>query len=346
MDLRLDLEDVSFVKTLIQGCNVECGTLLGELDLPGDCLEHGGSYRVSFADYVRILRHLVEVSGDETCTGSARRILVGTTPFLLGGVSKNTTLREAFQRLADGYNFAHGGSYNRVQASSNRLIYIVDDTDFPYSHADFSRDRHPFIESILVSLHGLFGRLAGQPLADRVLRVTTRRPADDPRGSFLKFWHAPVQRGAEYYSIQYDGRIADWPVQPIDEAAYLSIFDAATGLFVDDTEAASGGDYWTRRTGQLITSGAAIQSEAVAASLGLSPATLRRRLAGEGANFRSLRAGALNARARRLLALGEPAHKVAAALGFADLRSFSRAFKGWNRVTPAAFQAGPGTNQE
>jgi len=338
LDLRLDFDDIAFVETLIEGCEIDCASLLGELGFRRDLFNAPGTDQITFADYVQILRYLVEVSGDETCTGSARQILIGTTPFLLGGVSRNLPMREAMQRLADGYNFAHGGIYNQVRLSKNRLVYSINDTDFPYSHPDFSRDRHAFIESILVSLHGLFCKLADRPLSDRVLRITTRRRPSDRGGSFLKFWHVPIQLSAGYYSVQYDGRIADWPVKPIDEAAYLSIFDAAAEAWGGDHPQFSGVDHWTRKIGQVITSGVTSQS-AVAASLGLSPATMRRRLACEGAQFRALRAQALNARARRLLALKEPAHRVAATLGFSDLRSFSRSFKAWNLITPTAYQA-------
>lgn len=338
MDFRLDFEDVAFVKTLIEGCGMDCAKLLGELGIPPDCLTTLGADQITFADYVQILRHLIEVSGDETCSGSARQILVGTTPFLLGGVAPNISMKEALQRLADGYNFAHGGAYNRVRVSTNRLVYIIDDTDFPYSHPDLSRNRHAFIESILVCLHGLFNKLADRPLSERVLQITTRRQLSDPGGSFLKYWHAPIQMNGDYYSVQYDGRIADWPIRPIDEAAYLSIFDAAADAWGEKCRMVTGTDSWSRRIGQVISSGVTNQS-AVAATLGVSPATMRRRLVGEGTHFRTLRAQALNARARRLLALGEPAHRVAATLGFSDLRSFSRAFKAWNLMTPTVYQA-------
>lgn len=338
MNLRLDFDDIAFVETLIKGCGIDCASLLSELGLRRDLFNAPGTNQITFADYVQILRYLVEVSGDETCTGSARQILIGTTPFLLGGVSRNLPMREALRRLADGYNFAHGGIYNHVRLSRNRLVYIINDTDFPYSHSDFSRDRHAFIESILISLHGLFCKLADRPLSDRVLRITTRRRPSDSGGSFLKFWHAPIQMSADYYSIEYDGRIADWPVTPIDEVAYLSIFDAAADAWAGELREASGVDHWTRKISQVITSGVTNQST-VAASLGLSPATMRRRLAYEGVQFRALRAQVLNARARRLLALKEPAHRVAATLGFSDLRSFSRAFKAWNLITPTAYQA-------
>ncbi len=337
MSVRLDIEDIVFVETLIRGCGLSSCEVLAELGLPLNLFEVGANWHASLSDYVRILSFLAEMSGDETCTGSARQILPGTTPFLLAGVSENSRLGEVFQRLADGYNIAHGAAYNRVRISPNRLSYIIDDKDFPYSHPELAEHSHAFIESILVSLHGLFGEITGQPLANRVIRVSTKRQPTDPGGSFLKFWHAPIRFGARYYSVEYDGRVASWPVTKPGKTSYLSIFDAASNDPSSDGQSCDEACSWSERVRHVIASGINKQA-AAGAWLGVSPATMRRRLASEGTSFRSLRADALNARARRLLARGEPVDQVADKLGFSDLRSFSRAFVGWNSLTPTAFR--------
>ncbi|WP_443018747.1 helix-turn-helix domain-containing protein [Sphingomonas sp. 7/4-4] len=84
--------------------------------------------------------------------------------------------------------------------------------------------------------------------------------------------------------------------------------------------------------------GAQAQSE-VAQKLGVSTATLRRRLADSDLSFRAIRARVLDETACALLAERRPVADVADALGFADSRSFSRAFKAWKGVTPTAFIA-------
>lgn len=339
MSLKLHIEDIMFVESLIAGCGLESRDVMTELGLPIDLFNLPNQQQIDLSDYVRILRYLVEASGDETCTGSARQILVGTTPFLLGGVQKDTVLGDVFRRLADGYNFAHGAAYNRVRESQNRLSYIVDDTGFPYTNDDLKRYRHAFVESILISLHGLFCELSGTPLDGRVVKVTTKRQRTESGGSFLKFWRAPVQFGAENYSIQYDGRIAELPVTAISRDAYTSIFDAASNIALSRVGRLSSDGSWTEKVRRVIASGMNDQA-AVSLSLGISPATLRRRLANEGVSFRLIRASTLNARAQRMLERGEPVDLVAETLGFSDLRSFSRAFKAWNSQTPNLFQRG------
>src|SRR5260370_14660972 len=88
---------------------------------------------------------------------------------------------------------------------------------------------------------------------------------------------------------------------------------------------------------------------AVARRLGLSVATLRRRLEMEGSpSFRVLNERALKRAARSLLEQRYHPSDVAEELGFSDLRSFARAFKRWIGVTPAAYakRLAPGDSTE
>ena len=80
-----------------------------------------------------------------------------------------------------------------------------------------------------------------------------------------------------------------------------------------------------------------IEQTDVATQIGVSVATLRRRLAKEGAGFRELRREVLNDTAKRLLAEKRSVSEVSDALGFSEFRAFNRAFKDWNGVTPKAY---------
>ena len=72
--------------------------------------------------------------------------------------------------------------------------------------------------------------------------------------------------------------------------------------------------------------------------LGVSVATLRRRLDQERQPpFRTLRARALDRAARSMLRNGYHPRDVAERLGFSDTRSFVRAFKRWNSMTPSHY---------
>lgn len=76
-------------------------------------------------------------------------------------------------------------------------------------------------------------------------------------------------------------------------------------------------------------SGFSLGAEGLARALGMSRRTLARRLADEGASFRSVREEALKAAAQHLISIGASREDVAERLGFSDPTSFSRACRRW-----------------
>ncbi|MEM6651184.1 MAG: helix-turn-helix domain-containing protein [Pseudomonadota bacterium] len=336
MTLVLDHKDFAYLEPLIDECGLDKDQLLSALGLPETLFQPAHDAALRLTDWARILRRLIETTGDETCKGSARQIVVGTMPFLLSGLPNGARLEHVFQRLAKGYNIAHGGPFNSVDMTAKKLIYRIDDREFPYATERFRNQSNAFMESILFSLHALFEALTSTPLDRKILKVTTKRLAHNPSGAFLKHFGAPIEFDADCYSLHYDGRIADLAVRPVGEHDYLSIFDAAN-LNASKDPSEENTETWSDRVARLIEAGGGDQ-EAIAASLGISLATMRRRLASEKTRFRDLRAATLAERAKRLLQRGEAPKAVAETLGFSDLRSFSRAFKKWTGHTPTRFR--------
>ena len=76
----------------------------------------------------------------------------------------------------------------------------------------------------------------------------------------------------------------------------------------------------------------------VARHLGCSVATLRRRLTVENTSFRQLTKDSLNDKAKQLILQGFHISEIAEELGFSDFRSFIRAFKNWNNMTPNTYE--------
>jgi AraC-like DNA-binding protein len=80
-------------------------------------------------------------------------------------------------------------------------------------------------------------------------------------------------------------------------------------------------------------------ADAVARRLHLSPRSLHRHLAEEGTSLQALKDEVRRARAMDLLARTDrPVKEIAGAVGFADEKSFSRAFRGWTGKSPVAFR--------
>lgn len=107
-----------------------------------------------------------------------------------------------------------------------------------------------------------------------------------------------------------------------------SLGSVAAGLLRDDKR---GPDY---RSSSLAN---------VAARLGMSPSTLRRRLALEGLRYNRIREDTYNALAQEWLRQQEvPIERIAARLDFSDGFAFRRFFRRLNAMSPAAFRAREG----
>ena len=80
-------------------------------------------------------------------------------------------------------------------------------------------------------------------------------------------------------------------------------------------------------------------SQDIAALLGVSPSTMKRRLDDEGTTFRDVRQSLLRERAIvRLLDQSLTISQIAVDLGYSDLANFSHAFKRWTGKSPGEFR--------
>ncbi|GAB4521058.1 MAG: hypothetical protein Kow00133_07830 [Amphiplicatus sp.] len=291
------------------------------------------------AEHFRLLRQLAAAADDETFHLSRRPLAPGTTDFVVDVLADAVDLEDAMKRTARAYNALHGGYYNKVERRRDRLAYVIDDRRFPYASGTDLRLAYAVMEGVLIFLHAMLSLAAGETLTEKLVCVRTRRPGRTAPDGLLAFWEAPVRCGAPVYALEYDLAAACAPMRrrrdsPANAAA---VYDLIDEMIARREQRASRQDMRARVV-EALAAGVAEQP-AVARRLGVSVATLRRRLAESGATFRGLRHEVLGEKAARMLDQGRAVSDVAEALGFADARSFSRAFKAWRGVTPAAYAA-------
>ena len=293
---------------------------------------------IDLADFFRRLHDLARDSGEETFSLSERPVKTGAADFVLASAAASATVGEAMRAIARAYNFLHGGDYNLVEAHACSLSYVVDDEGFPYT---VPRDEflHFSLECSLIVMHAALCHMAGVDLTGSLKRVSTRRPAGRTRtDQALTFWGLPVRHGAPHYAITYDASVAARPLA-LDRhtarpqaALHTAIVTLIEGRLAHRHAPEPLGVTIARTMADGVLSQAAI-----ARRLGLSVATLRRRLDAQGEGFRRIRERVLSERARWELKRTPSVSRAAEALGFSDSRSFSRAFQAWTGMTPAAF---------
>jgi AraC-like DNA-binding protein len=236
--------------------------------------------------------------------------------------------------MASAYNKLHGGEYNSVECDGGRCAFRVDDAAFPYTGvADAATIL--MLECVTITLHGAFCTLTAQDLTPMLLRVQSRRRSPARFGP-LAFWSCAVECNALWYSIEYSPAIANLPLARA-RCSEAGIYNRILGLIEKREAALSERPSFAALVRQTLRDGARSQEEA-AARIGVSVATLRRKLLEEGASFRALRREHLNEAAKLGLMHAERIADLADALGFSDPRSFARAFKGWNGRSPQAFR--------
>jgi len=296
-----------------------------------------GQSMMPLADYFRILKTLTTELHDETVHLSSRHLMPGATGYIVGSLSSCNTLYEAMKVIAMSYNMLHGGAYNHVEQRNGRLVYIVDDTHFPY-RLDNDRHIHFTLECVLIFLHCMLVSITSDDLFAHLKKVYTKRDRRHSVSRHMDFWSVPIRYHAGAYTLIYDASAAELPVDvaPGITPSSQEIYDDV----VRTVEAMSSLDQYEYDVVCQVEKAIAkkmFNQTDTARYLGCSVATLRRRLQEKNSSYRAVSKATLNKAAQRLIAQGIHTSEIAEQLGFSDFRSFTRAFKSWNGVTPKQY---------
>ncbi|MDO7842296.1 AraC family transcriptional regulator [Sphingomonas immobilis] len=193
-----------------------------------------------------------------------------------------------------------------------------------------------FSEFWLITWHRLACWLAGETVP--MLAATFDYPR--PRDYFEEFKYlfpCPHRFNAGERSIELDAHALAVPIRRT--RADLAAMLARAPLDMMTIPASDTG--LARRVRLLLAADPARDGDAVAHALGIGPDTLRRRLRGEGMALSAIRENVRRDAAMRQLSLtGQSVEAVAAALGYAEPRSFTRAFRQWTGMSPSEFRRG------
>ncbi len=320
-----------------RGEGIDLEKLFSSLDLPVHLLDGGKADFISLADFYRLQNRLSILTGDETVHLSSRQLLPGSTDFVLSHLTDCENLHEVMCVVAKSYNLLHGGQFNQVEKKRASIDYLIDDRKFPYAGINAKDEIYFQCECILIFLHCLL-MVISPSVRDAIKSLAICRPSPGGDCGHLGYWNAPIRFGSEIYKVSFDRDVALAPIKmPAPEvltanAVYQMIVETVAGK-----HAALGiANPFSTRVRDALARGIVEQPD-VAGQMGLSVATLRRRLAEEGVRFRELREQVLNETAKRLLEEGRSVADVSEALGFSEARAFNRAFKDWNAMTPKSF---------
>lgn len=169
--------------------------------------------------------------------------------------------------------------------------------------------------------------------------LQVRLPHGRPRSTLAwrRCFGAPVQFDATAAEIWFNSSsLASRPPQaaPVQQVALLRVAQRAAA-----EQALPLGERARHVARALVMTGD-LTGDNVAEALSMHPRTLRRRLAANDSSLKAVAAGARFDVARQLLSeTSVPLEEIAEMLGFSELSSFVRAFRGWANLPPGQWRA-------
>lgn len=204
--------------------------------------------------------------------------------------------------------------------------------DFGYAiHVPVACSTAPVYDGVLAVAANILRELCGEDW--RPSEVLLQRPAPKDAGPYRQHFRAPLRFGAELAALRFS---EDWLGHPVDGADPARLADArARALAAGKADLVR---LTSRALRTLLLRGKG-SGDDVAQALALHRRTLNRRLSAEGTTFQQVLDRVRFAVARELLRdSGLSIREVAAALGYADYVSFTRAFKRWAGSAPGAWR--------
>jgi AraC-like DNA-binding protein len=159
---------------------------------------------------------------------------------------------------------------------------------------------------------------------------------------YVELFGCPVRFGSSRNEIVFSRALLDVAQPFTDEPLWRLLKNRAEEMLVQEQAR----EHLHERVKQVLhheVDLSSVHPSGIARRLGMSPRSLRRRLADEGHSL-----SALVDEVRREVALSElgnpemPIKRIADRVGFSEVSAFHRAFKRWTGVTPARYRAQTG----
>lgn len=285
--------------------------------------------RVPSASYRRLSEYLTLELQDENCGMLAQPTKIGTFAMMCNACISCPTLGDFLQRCTE---------FNALVMDCLTLELHRDGEYVRYSITPQpgATDEAELIIMILLGItHRLSSWAIGQTIVLDAVDFTLQRPGYAHEYNFL--FKAPIQFEQRENCLRFASRYLEMPVVQTEQE--LSQFLSGPSIHLmssPDTDRSL-----VAKIRAMIrddVGGSFPEFTAIAKSLNLTTATLRRRLRAEGCTYQQLKDDIRRDTAIYHLGRGKISlDQVAETVGFSEPTSFFRAFKRWTGVTPRAY---------
>lgn len=287
-----------------------------------------GRERLSAPLFGQLWYRLARRFDDEFFALGPRPLPAGSFAFLCQSTRLQPTLGDALRQSADFLRLTLGVEL-RLQRTGEQATLRLAAGSLPGSFAAFT---------LWLILHGLACWLVGRRLPLAEIRLTAPEPPGELLADYRQRFGANLSFSCGEDCLLLDAAVLSLPIRRTAADARRFIAAAPGNLLVHYRDDAS---LITRIRTLLRTCAPEDWPDAVslAEALGLAPATLRRQLAASGQTYQGLKDERRCRLACRQLDQGDlPLDELALRLGFADPRSFQRAFRKWTGLSPLGYR--------
>lgn len=286
--------------------------------------------RIAIESVHTMLANAVEFTADaDLGLKAAREFARGDSGAVDYAISSSATVRDALAVAARYVRLVNDALELVLEAAPGEMhLRFESAVPLPRAAADFET--------------GAFYRVhtsAWMSSARAELRVMLAYPEPPDRREYaLTFDGAKVEFGAKFTGFAFDARVLDVPLATADERLHQVIRKHVELTVAELPRAETLTERVRGVVARELPSGA-VSVVRVAKVVGMSPRTLERKLAAEGATFSAVVEELRKSLAFRYIREGTlDLAEVALLLGFSQTSAFHRAFKRWTGDTPLAYR--------
>ncbi|MGR4893615.1 helix-turn-helix domain-containing protein [Sphingopyxis sp. LARHCG72] len=286
-------------------------------------------------DFVRLALKYARVADDEG-GASGRRVPFGTFSLLVMAAGQGRDLADALRRMVDAMRLLRPDLVARLRRGRRALSFSL------ASGTASGVDVEIRTEFLMLAVHCALRWLTAASL--RPSGVRAAREHDDHAASLLSVLGCAIRRSATGVTIHYDladakrplrlRRYESWATQELPEF-YKLLAEAMSPRSC--AAAPNDPQKFVSHVDRLIAGGLKGESR-IAAELGISPASLRRRMAEAGASYRQRVEAARREIVDRLLQTELRLDDIAIRAGYSDVRALRRACVKWFGIPPGEYR--------
>jgi AraC-like DNA-binding protein len=307
----------AFLSTLLGDARARA--MLAAAGLPAD------GTPIGHLDFWRLLRNNIDQTGDERHALGPQAVPDGSFELLLAAMRLGHDLGDGLARLAAASRIVWPDLPLTVRRGHDLRLRVPGMGEVP-------AQRRLYVEMVVVVLHLACCWMAGQKLEPRRLIA----PRDDAPGNgamFALLGCPVVRRGADMELV--------YPASAADLGIVADRFDLWPSLLFETYRQITAEPLARTSTTEQVLDllwQVPLDQATLAAAMGVSVATLRRRLAEEGHSYRGLLSHVRQQQTLAALKAEVGLEDLAEGLGYSEARSLRRATRRWFGAPPSALR--------